>query len=213
MQNNQLVQALRERYRYIFLATSGSGWSVDDPDIDQLALRMADRILVLVRPDVEGITLARRALQDRPRQQQVHVLLNQVGVPDQVSRRDVEAKLLAPVVAELPFDPWKVAEARARNRPVVCQRGCRLGPPLINLAGRILRRAGRHGTVWRSRGRFVAALPVEPVRGSSHPWEGCFSCPLRLRRARPSTAVRSSARGAQHGGPDGGPHPGSARAR
>jgi hypothetical protein len=129
MQNNQLVQALRERYRYIFLATSGSGWTVDDPDIDQLALRMADRILVLVRPDVEGITLARRALQDRPRQQQVHVLLNQVGVPDQVSRRDVEAKLLAPVVAELPFDPWKVAEARARNRPVVCQRGCRLGPP------------------------------------------------------------------------------------
>jgi hypothetical protein len=86
---NQLVQALRERYRYIFLATSGSGWTVDDPDIDQLALRMADRILVLVRPDVEGITLARRALKDRPRQQQVHVLLNQVGLPDQVSRRDV----------------------------------------------------------------------------------------------------------------------------
>lgn len=152
---NQLVQALRERYRYIFLATSGSGWTVDDPDVDQLALRMADRILVLVRPDVEGITLARRALQDRPRLQQVHVLLNQVGLPDQVSRRDVEAKLLAPVVAELPFDPWKVAEARGRNRPVVCQRGCRLAPPLINLAGRIV-------------GGRIELAPDEPARTT--PW-------------------------------------------
>lgn len=134
----RLVQALRERYRFIFLATSGSGWTVDDPEIDQVALQMADRILVVVRPDVEGITLARRALQDWPRDQQVHLVLNQVGLPDQVSRRDVEAKLLAPVVAELPFDPWKVAEARARNRPVVCQRGCRLAPGLINLANRIV---------------------------------------------------------------------------
>ena len=134
----RLVQALRERYRFIFLATSGSGWTVDDPEIDQAALRLAARILVVVRQDVEGITLARRALQDWPRHQQVRVVLNQVGLPDQVSRRDVEAKLLAPVVAELPFDPWKVAEARARNRPVVCQRGSRLAPGLINLANRIV---------------------------------------------------------------------------
>jgi MinD-like ATPase involved in chromosome partitioning or flagellar assembly len=148
---NQLVSALRERYRYIFLATSGAGWTVDDPEVDQVALRMADRVLVLVRPDVEGITLARRVLQDWPRQQQVHVLLNQVGLPDQVSRPDVEAKLQAPVVAELPFDPWKVAEARARNRPVVCQRSCRLALPLINLAGRIV-------------GGRIELAPDEPAR-------------------------------------------------
>jgi len=90
----QLVQALQERYRYIFLATSGSGWTVDDPDIDQLALHLADRILLVVRPDVEGITLACRALRDWPQHQKVHVLLGEVGLPDQVSRRDVEAKLL-----------------------------------------------------------------------------------------------------------------------
>ena len=134
----QLVRALRQRYRYIFLATSGSGWTADDPAIDQLALQVADRLLVVVRPDVEGITLARRALQDWPERGKLHVLLNQVGLPDQVSRADVEAKLRAPVVAELPFDPWQVAAARARHRPVVCQRGCRLAPPLINLAGRIV---------------------------------------------------------------------------
>jgi len=150
----QLVQALQERYRYIFLATSGSGWTVDDPDIDQLALHLADRILLVVRPDVEGITLARRALRDWPQHQKVHVLLGEVGLPDQVSRRDVEAKLLAPVVAELPFDPRKVAEARARNRPVVCQRGCRLAAPLIDLAGRI-------------GGGRIELAPDEPPRASS----------------------------------------------
>jgi len=133
-----LVTALRERYRYIFLATSGAGWTLDDPQVDQLALQMADRVLLVVRPDVEGLTLARRALQDWPRRDKVHLLLNQVGLPDQLSRYDVEAKLGVPVVAALPFDPWKVAEARARNRPVVCQRGCRLTAPLLDLAGRIV---------------------------------------------------------------------------
>lgn len=133
-----LVTALRERYRYIFLATSGSGWTVDDPQIDQLTLQLADRILLVVRPDVEGITLARRALQDWPHRDKVQLVLNQVGLPDQLSRRDVEAKLGLSVVALLLFDPWKVADARARNRPVVCQRGCRLGAPLMDLAGRIV---------------------------------------------------------------------------
>jgi Flp pilus assembly CpaE family ATPase len=132
-----LIETLRDRYRYIFLATSGSGWTIDDPGIDQLALHLADRILLVVRPDVEGITLARRALQDWPERDKVHLLLNEVGLPDQLSRRDVEAKLGSPVVTLLPFDPWKVAEARARNRPVVCQRGCRLAAPLIALAGRV----------------------------------------------------------------------------
>jgi septum formation inhibitor-activating ATPase MinD len=132
-----LVAALREHYRYIFLATSGSGWTVDDPQVDQLALHQADRILLLVRPDVEGVTMAQRALQDWPERDKVHLVLNQVGLPDQLSRGDAERKLRAPVVAVLPFDPWKVAEAKARNRPVVCQRGCRLSGPLIDLAERI----------------------------------------------------------------------------
>jgi septum formation inhibitor-activating ATPase MinD len=150
----RLIEVLRERYRYIFFATSGSGWTVDDPETDQLALEVADQILVVVRPDVEGITLARRALRDWPKRQQVRVLLNLVGLPDQVSRRDVEAKLSAPVVAQLPFDSWKVAEARARNRPVVCQRGCRLTPALINLANRIV-------------GGQIELAPDEPARSSA----------------------------------------------
>lgn len=133
-----LMDALRERYHYIFLATSGSGWTVDDPEVDQLALHLADRILLVLRPDIEGITLASRALQAWPQRDKVQLLLNQVGLPDQLSRRDVETKLGSPVVAVLPFDPWKVAEARARNRPVVCQRGCKLAAPLMDLAGRIV---------------------------------------------------------------------------
>ncbi|MDQ6672112.1 MAG: hypothetical protein M3069_15445, partial [Chloroflexota bacterium] len=133
-----LIEALRERYRYIFLATSGSGWSVDDSDVDRLALHLADRILLVVRPDVEGVMLARRALQDWPERDKVQLVLNQVGLPDQLSRRDIEVKLGAGVVAMLPFDPWRVAEARARNRPVVCQRDCRLAAPLLDLAGRIV---------------------------------------------------------------------------
>jgi MinD-like ATPase involved in chromosome partitioning or flagellar assembly len=133
----QLIATMREHYRYIFLPTSGSGWTLDDPQVDQLALHLADRILLVVRPDVEGITMAQRVLQDWPERDKVHLVLNQVGLPDQLSRGDAERKLRAPVVAVLPFDPWKVAEARARNRPVVCQRGCRLSGPLIDLAERI----------------------------------------------------------------------------
>jgi MinD-like ATPase involved in chromosome partitioning or flagellar assembly len=132
-----LVGALKERFRYVFLATSGSGWTVDDSPVDQAALNLADQILLVVRPDVEGLTLARRALHNSPLRERVHLILNEVGLPDQVSRRDAEAKLNLPVAAILPFDPWKVAEARARNRPVVCQRGCRLATPLLDLAGRL----------------------------------------------------------------------------
>ena len=128
---------MKERFRYVFLATSGSGWTVDDLPIDQAALNLADQILLVVRPDVEGLTLARRALDNNPLRERVHLILNEVGLPAQVSRGDAEAKLNLPVAAILPFDPWKVAEARARNRPVVCQRGSRLATPLINLAGRL----------------------------------------------------------------------------
>jgi MinD-like ATPase involved in chromosome partitioning or flagellar assembly len=103
--------------------------------VDQLALNLADEILLVVRPDVEGLTLARRALDKNPLRERVHLILNQVGLPDQVTPRDAEARLNLPVAAVLPFDPWKVAEARGRNRPVVCQRGCRLAAPLIDLAG------------------------------------------------------------------------------
>ena len=132
-----VIGALKERFRYIFLATSGSGWTVDDSPVDQLALNLADEILLVVRPDVEGLTLARRALDKNPLRERVHLVLNQVGLPDQVTPRDAEARLNLPVAAVLPFDPWRVAEARGRNRPVVCQRGCRLAAPLIDLAGRI----------------------------------------------------------------------------
>jgi hypothetical protein len=88
--------------------------------------------------------------------ERVHLILNQVGLPDQVSRRDAETKLNLRVAAILPFDPWKVAEARARNRPVVCQRGSRLAAPLIDLAGRL------------ANGRRIELDPDEQPKAS--PW-------------------------------------------
>jgi hypothetical protein len=81
-----VVGALRERFRFVFLVGSGSGWTVDDPEVDRLALQVADRILLVVRPDVQGVTLARRALQDWPARDRVHLVLNQVGLPAQLSR-------------------------------------------------------------------------------------------------------------------------------
>jgi Mrp family chromosome partitioning ATPase len=130
----QLIGALRERYRYIVLDTSGAGWSPDDAAIDRLCLRLADRVLMVVRPDVQGVMLAQRVLRQRAPLHRVSVLLNQAGLTGQYGRTEIEAVLRVPVSAILPADSRGVAGARARHRPVVCQPGCRVAPPLLDLA-------------------------------------------------------------------------------
>jgi Mrp family chromosome partitioning ATPase len=132
-----LIGALRERYHYVVLDTSGGGWSPDDLAIDRLCLRLADRVLMVVRPDVQGVTVAQRVLRQRVHLHRVSLLLNQAGLRGQYGRAEVEAALRVPVSAVLPADPRGVAGARARHRPVVCQPGCRVAPPLLDLARRL----------------------------------------------------------------------------
>jgi Mrp family chromosome partitioning ATPase len=133
----QLIAALRERYRYVVLDTSGSGWSADDSAVDRLCLRLADRVLVVVRPDTQGVMMAQRAIRERSHAPRMCLLLNQAGLSGQYSRAEIEAELRLPVVAVVPADPRGVAGARARHRPVVCQPRCRLAPPLLDLARRL----------------------------------------------------------------------------
>jgi MinD-like ATPase involved in chromosome partitioning or flagellar assembly len=151
-----LISALRERYRYIVLDTSGGGWSPDDGAIDKLCLRLADRVLMVVRPDVQGVMVAQRVLRQRAHLHRVSVLLNQAGLADQYSRSEIEAVLRVPVSAILPADPRGVAAARARHRPVVCQPGCRVAPPLLDLARRLC----------RGKPLALAADVVDPIQ----PW-------------------------------------------
>jgi Mrp family chromosome partitioning ATPase len=132
-----LIRALRERYRYVVLDTSGGGWSPDDAAIDRLCLRLADRVLMVVRPDVQGVMVAQRVLRQRAHLQLVSVVLNQAGLAGQYGRAEIEAALRVPVGAIVPADPRGVAGARARHRPVVCQPGCRASPPLLDLARRL----------------------------------------------------------------------------
>jgi Mrp family chromosome partitioning ATPase len=132
-----LIGALRERYRYVVLDTSGGGWSPDDAAIDRLCMRLADRILMVVRPDVQGVMVAQRVLRQHAHIHRVSAILNQAGLPGQHGRAEIEAALRVPVSAILPADPRGVAGARARHRPIVCQPGCRVAPPLLDLARRL----------------------------------------------------------------------------
>lgn len=153
----RLMAALRERYRYIVLDTSGAGWAADDPEIDRLLLRLADRLLVVLRPDTQGVARARRVLRDWPRTERVTLVLNQAGLPGQDARAEIELTLGAPVATVLPADPRGVAAARVRHRPVVCQPGCRLAAPLLELAGRIT-------------GGAPIALPADPDPVAERRW-------------------------------------------
>lgn len=133
----QAVAVLRARARFVVLDTAGAGWTADDPAVDRLALRLADRLLLVLRPDTQGVMRARRALETWPDRERVQLVLNQAGLPGQHARAEIEAALGAPVAAVLPADARGVAAARARHRPVVCQPGCRLAGPLLDLAGRL----------------------------------------------------------------------------
>lgn len=152
-----VVQATREQYRFTVLDASGGGWTVDDDAADQLALQAADRLLLVVRPDVQSIARARRVLRRWPHRDRLSLIVNQVGLAGQVPVGDVEVRLGAPVAAILPWDPHRVAAARARQRPVVCEPGCRLATPLLELAGRI----ADNGPV---------RVPSDAVPEASPPW-------------------------------------------
>jgi len=152
------IAALRTRHRFIVLDGSGGGWAPEDPAVDRMALLHADRLLVVLRPDEQGIERTRRVLSKWPHRERISLVLNQVGLPgaDELIGA-IEYELGAPVVASLPFDPRHVASARAHHRPVVCEPGCRLAAPLLGLATRLA-------------GGGPIRVPVDPVRPSMAPW-------------------------------------------
>jgi hypothetical protein len=94
-------------------------------------------VLMVVRPDVQGVMVAQRVLRQCAPLHRVSVLLNQAGLAGQYGRSEIEAELRVPVSAILPADPRGVVGARARHRPVVSQPGCRVAPPLLDLARRL----------------------------------------------------------------------------
>jgi MinD-like ATPase involved in chromosome partitioning or flagellar assembly len=136
----RVVATLRTSHRFIMLDSSASGWAPGDPDVDRAVLHAADRLLVVLRPDEQGIERTRRVLGDASShlRERVGLVLNQVGLPGTDEAVGIiEYTLRAPVVAVLPFDAGHVAAARAAHRPLVCEPGCRLSAPLLGLASRL----------------------------------------------------------------------------
>jgi hypothetical protein len=156
----RVVGTLRSCHRFIVLDGSGGGWAPGDPDLDRAALHAADRLLVVLRPDEQGIERARRVLGDASShlRERVGLVLNQVGLPGTDEAVGVvEYTLRAPVVAVLPFDARHVAAARAHHHPVVCEPGCRLSGPLLGLASRLT-------------GGGPIRVPVSSPSGRGLPW-------------------------------------------
>jgi Flp pilus assembly CpaE family ATPase len=134
----RLVEALAERFAYTVLDTSGTGWSPADSPIDALSLRLADQILLVVRPDPKGVDMAREALREwAGSRDRIGLVLNQAGQRGMESRGEVEVVLGLGVVAVIPFDPAGVAAASRRRRPIVTQSGAKAAAPLLDLAGRL----------------------------------------------------------------------------
>jgi Flp pilus assembly CpaE family ATPase len=144
----RLLVELRRRYQYVFADTSGLGWAPDDPPLDRLTLESADQVLLVVRADEQGVSRATRALLDWPHRERMGVILNIAGGPGAETAREVEQALKAPVLAVVPTDTRGVAAARGRNRPIVCQPGCRAARPTLELARRLV-------------GREPLAMPVD----------------------------------------------------
>lgn len=153
----RLVGVLKERYRHVILDTAGGGWSADDDPIDRASLHLADRILLVLRPDERGVELARRALRQFPRRDRVALVLNQAGLDGQEDPAEIEVALGVGIAASVPFDPRGVGRARARHRPVVCQPGARAAAPLLALAGRLA-------------GGGPVEVPTDPLPGVPLPW-------------------------------------------
>ncbi|MEP7022123.1 MAG: hypothetical protein ABI808_15885 [Pseudonocardiales bacterium] len=155
------IATLRTTRRFIVLDGSGSGWAPVDPALDRAALQQADRVLVVLRPDEQGIERTRRVLGDpasRAYRDRIGLVLNQVGLPGTDEAVGwIEYELGAPVVASLPFDPGHLAAARAQHRPVLLEPGARLSEPLLALASRLA-------------GGGPIRLPVSPKPTAVSPW-------------------------------------------
>jgi hypothetical protein len=152
------IATLRTSRRFIVLDSSGGGWAPEDPALDRAALVHADRLLVVLRPDEQGISRTKRVLRNWPHRERISLVLNQIGLPgtDEVVGA-IEYELGAPVVASLPFDPHHLAAARVHNRPVVTEPGARLSEPLLALATRLA-------------GGGPIRLPSSPPPRSLVPW-------------------------------------------
>lgn len=132
-----LFAALRARYQLTFVDTSGAGWVPGDAELDRRILAAADQVLLVVRPDEQGVARAQRVLRRWPHPERVSVILNLAGLPGSERPDAVESTLRVPIAAVIPVDVRGVATARARHRPIVCQPGCRASKPLLELAGRL----------------------------------------------------------------------------
>jgi Flp pilus assembly CpaE family ATPase len=137
----RLLEVLAERFAFVVLDTGGSGWSAADSPIDGTSLHLAEQILLVIRPDVQGVALAREALRQwSGSRERISLVLADIGDRGQVRERrgEVEDVLGLGVVAVVPFDPKGFSGACRRRRPIVCQRGARAAAPLLGLAGRLV---------------------------------------------------------------------------
>ena len=152
----RLVEALAERFPFVVLDTSGEGWAAADSSIDAVSLRLADRILLVIRPDIHGVALAKEALREWGRRDRIRLVLNQAGARGMENRAEIEMVLGLGVVAVIPNDPRGVDAARRRRRPIVCQSKATAAGPLLDLATRL------HGG-----GPIVLPPDAEPAGGPS----------------------------------------------
>jgi len=137
----RLLEVLAERFAFGVLDTGGSGWSAADSAIDGVSLRLADHILLVIRPDIQGVALAREALKQwSGGRERISLVLADVGERGQASesRGEIEDVLGLGVVAVVPFDPKGISGAGRRRRPIVCQRNAKAAAPLLGLAGRLV---------------------------------------------------------------------------
>jgi Flp pilus assembly CpaE family ATPase len=136
----RLLEVLAERFAFVVLDTGGSGWSAADSAIDAVSLHLADYILLVIRPDIQGVALAREALRQwSGGRERISLVLADIGNRGQAreSRGEIEDVLGLGVVAVVPFDAKGISGAGRRRRPIVCQRDAKAGAPLLGLAGRL----------------------------------------------------------------------------
>jgi Flp pilus assembly CpaE family ATPase len=157
----RLLEALVERFAFVVVDTGGSGWSAADSAIDGLSLHLADYILLVIRPDIRGVALAREALKQwSGGRERISLVLSDIGERGQTgeSRGEIEDVLGLGVVAVVPFDRKGISGAGRRRRPIVCQRGAKAAAPLLGLAGHVV-----------GGGPVVLPPDVEPTEGA-HWW-------------------------------------------
>ena len=137
----RLLEALVERFDFVVLDTGGSGWSAADSAIDGLSLQLADYILLVIRPDIQGVALAREALKQwSGGRERISLVLADIGNRGQARERrgEIEDVLGLGVVAVVPFDPKGISGAGRCRRPIVCRPGAKAAAPLLGLAGHLV---------------------------------------------------------------------------